>query len=247
MNPKGPAESDFEYNGEALLREQASLLSSSSARDIHATQYLRLKLAAQQRRNHWQRQPQGGLDGAESVPDTSRTDYGSVDNNSISFPLLSQLDGSSQLDTRRASFATSSIDDVPAVASGYRAQDPEVEDVLLIPCVYCGRRFAADRIERHCVACGKQAGASDRLRKQKAAQQRTQAAASAGGAGGASGLESVGGSGEWRRQSSQLRGALNGEPVEDLRVPCPYCRRRFASETAARHIPLCKEKGMRMR
>lgn len=52
------------------------------------------------------------------------------------------------------------------------------------------------------------------------------------------------GKGDWRKQSLHLRGALNGvDLVDDDRVACPHCHRRFAAETAARHVPLCRERG----
>jgi len=64
----------------------------------------------------------------------------------------------------------------------------------------------------------------------------------------------------WKNQSSQLRNAMraarmyaeaekNGVPVtslpsmpavEDTRVPCPHCGRKFNEEVANRHIPKCK-------
>eukprot|EP00331_Platyophrya_macrostoma_P010035 CAMPEP_0176426454 /NCGR_PEP_ID=MMETSP0127-20121128/11952_1 /TAXON_ID=938130 /ORGANISM="Platyophrya macrostoma, Strain WH" /LENGTH=86 /DNA_ID=CAMNT_0017807725 /DNA_START=8 /DNA_END=266 /DNA_ORIENTATION=- len=45
------------------------------------------------------------------------------------------------------------------------------------------------------------------------------------------------------RQTSQP-GGLTGPPVAmpeslDDRVPCPHCSRKFAPETATRHIPHC--------
>jgi len=51
------------------------------------------------------------------------------------------------------------------------------------------------------------------------------------------------GKSDWRKQSLHLRGALNGvDLVEDDRVACPHCHRRFAEDTAVRHIPLCRER-----
>eukprot|EP00891_Asterochloris_glomerata_P001251 jgi/Astpho2/1251/Aster-x0992 len=65
---------------------------------------------------------------------------------------------------------------------------------------------------------------------------------------------------KWKQQSSQLRAAMQaaqpgqagavpfgtgaiggpGPPVEDDRVPCPHCGRRFNEAAAARHIPQCQ-------
>ncbi|WIA44029.1 hypothetical protein OEZ86_010401 [Tetradesmus obliquus] len=65
---------------------------------------------------------------------------------------------------------------------------------------------------------------------------------------------------KWQQQSEQLRNAMRAgqggsssssgynagsypaaQPVEDNRIPCPHCGRRFAELAAERHIPKCSE------
>jgi len=71
--------------------------------------------------------------------------------------------------------------------------------------------------------------------------------------------------GKWRQQSSQIRAIANidnpnasaaqrgageysgaGAPpafeAADDRTPCPHCSRKFAAETAVRHIPMCAKR-----
>ena len=56
---------------------------------------------------------------------------------------------------------------------------------------------------------------------------------------------------KWKLQSAQFRAAVtggkSGKPVEEVaddRVECEFCNRKFASESAARHIPLCQKKSI---
>ena len=58
-----------------------------------------------------------------------------------------------------------------------------------------------------------------------------------GGSGGSGGYGGSGGSGGY--------GAPNDYQETDFRVPCPHCKRKFAQETADRHIPSCAEKAKR--
>lgn len=53
---------------------------------------------------------------------------------------------------------------------------------------------------------------------------------------------------KWRKQSAQVRSAMAGGSVAvaDDRVPCPSCGRRFSEDAAARHMPLCKSRSVRL-
>lgn len=166
------------------------------------------------------------------------------------------------------------LDDTPALASGtpqVPAGVEEVKEVALEPCPHCGRTFAPERLQRHAVTCERQqltnpkAKTDGRERKTSSTSTgssvRGERAAAPAGAGASSaakiGAASNSGSGaaaaaaaakteKWRRQSAQLRNALAGtSAVEDDRVQCPNCGRRFAEEAAARHIPICKAKDGR--
>ena len=170
-------------------------------------------------------------------------------------PALPSSQTSQRLEGRAAS-----LDETPAVASGtpqMPAGVEEVEDVPLLPCPHCGRTFAPNRLERHAVTCARQqltnlkSKADSKERKTSSSSSSVvgsyirpdRAAPTAGSASATSGAAKTE---KWRRQSAQLRSALAGTPVvEDDRVQCPYCGRRFAEAAAARHIPVCKAKEER--
>lgn len=297
------AAAPVEFDGYALLQEQADFLASSSPADINSTTFLKVKLASQQKRtaqrNQFNRSLKSSGGAVTSTTPSANLPAGTVHPNYNSYeelPLGSQNNSfgnarkswtpsGSQLEDGRAeplnSFDSGSaanklygsapwdaeefpagsigahhvdpnapkhaLDEIPAVASGIRASMPEVEEVVLIPCPYCGRNFAEDRIERHCIACMKLNKMEAHRRHKQQQQQHQQRREGAWGGAGSSSQMAEAPATDWRKQSSQLRGALNGETVEDDRVPCPYCRRRFAAETASRHIPLCKEKMTRLK
>ena len=57
---------------------------------------------------------------------------------------------------------------------------------------------------------------------------------------------------KWKIHSAQFRAAImsakTGKTVEgvpDDRIECEYCNRKFAEQTAERHIPVCKENYMK--
>eukprot|EP00796_Vickermania_ingenoplastis_P000899 gene899-527_t len=251
------------YDGYALLRDQSRLLSASSPTEINSTLFLRIKLAAQQKRTAQLNQLQRGLhdtstpsraeelalNGPAAPPRTSSTPN-AADADGASAAEMAALGGGpsgrpSHADPNKDS-KPNLLDEVPATATGMREQEPEVLEVVLAPCPYCGRSFAEDRLDRHIAMCVKMSKSEqDRQRKQRQLQRRD------GPAGPSTPSElsnsGLGSSAEWRKQSTQLRSALSGEMVEDDRLPCPYCRRRFQAETAARHIPLCKDRMSRLR
>lgn len=167
----------------------------------------------------------------------------------------------SSTEPHRPSFSSSSLplDAVPAVATGAypHMEEPEVMEVTLVTCEWCGRRFAEERVDRHRIACAKQSKLNairqKNLRSAQASQRgRGQPSLYPGVS--PAGYEyspskdshiatAAGGTSDWRKQSLKLRGALNGlDLVEDDRVECPYCHRRFAADTAARHVPSCKDR-----
>ncbi|KPA80298.1 hypothetical protein ABB37_04585 [Leptomonas pyrrhocoris] len=148
------------------------------------------------------------------------------------------------------------VDEKPATASGtpkLPAGADDMRDVPLVPCPHCGRTFAPDRLERHAITCerqqithpkpktdGKDRKVSISSVGSSGKPERAAAATAAAASSGSVKTE------KWRRQSAQLRSALAGtSAVEDDRVQCPHCGRRFAKDTAARHIPLCNAKEER--
>lgn len=169
--------------------------------------------------------------------------------------------GHEEPDFQRAAFAG----DVPAVVADTSAQRME-------PCNLCGRMFAADRIAVHRDACRKSAAAAKKRKAYDARQARVQGVLKENGVEDsqiAGKLLQTSSDSEterklellkkkkagWRQQSAQLQrvlrqargpggaqGAIEDEE-EDLRVPCPGCGRRFAPDTAERHIPKCTQKA----
>lgn len=127
----------------------------------------------------------------------------------------------------------------------------------LSPCPSCGRRFAPDRLDRHVSACAKQQEEhlqqkskridlrAKRIAHCYAENNATEAEARAI----VEQLEHVNTKrvdnaksnvSTWRKQSAQLQASLRGEgTVQQDLVPCSGCGRKFAPDTAQRHIPNC--------
>ena len=126
----------------------------------------------------------------------------------------------------------------------------EYESKQTAPCDICGRCFVVDRLEKHMKACktsGKKRkvfGASaERLKLQEKATEEEAKKAK----------DRAEKKAVWKAQHEAFQNALksaaaikNGEPppadmheVEDTRVPCPHCGRKFNADVADRHIPSC--------
>jgi len=123
------------------------------------------------------------------------------------------------------------------------------EDQELVPCELCGRQFLSSRLEKHSKVCAKQqkrrktfAPDEARVKLREAAPQEHKKAVRQS---------------SWKQQheafQQAVRGAKLGEqgadaaPVDDGRIDCPHCNRKFAPNAAERHIPACKEKALRGR
>jgi len=139
---------------------------------------------------------------------------------------------------------------------------PNIERVA---CAQCGRKFAPAALARHTKICAKVF-----CQKRKAFKAQTvddEARKAARGTDQAAVEKELARKRElakkkWKAQSSMLRNAVRTSkqieealaagkslkdipqmpsiPVEDDRVPCPHCGRKFAEETAKRHIPKCQ-------
>lgn len=270
-----PVSLKVKFDGAELLREQSQLLASANPSDISSTTFLRVRLAAQQKRTQ-QRNQLYSQRGTSAMSSTELQDSSMVGEEGT-FPMQGGAYGSGRgeamtnssfhgaplsrsvsqqrhedslapphhTDPYRGPSQNNSsrnpLDEVAATATGKREELPEVENVVLVPCPHCGRSFAEGRIKKHCSLCIMNGSKMDHDRNRRK-QQQTSSRRDTSGRG-----DSVETSGtDWRWESSQLRGALNGEPLDDKRVPCPYCHRRFQADTAAHHIPLCKDKMMRL-
>jgi len=127
--------------------------------------------------------------------------------------------------------------------------------VELKECTSCGRKFNEKALQSHSKICAKvfvekrkafdikAARADDEIMKAQANAKHRQAAIDKKLAEMKEKAKKA-----WRQESAKLRNAANaskGGPmieIEDDRVPCPKCGRKFAEETAKRHIPRCTAK-----
>lgn len=133
----------------------------------------------------------------------------------------------------------------------------ESSNVPMRPCHVCGRSFREDRIAKHTTACEK---AHSKQRKVfNVTQQRMEAEA----------LKAAkeaqrqakhekrpepkvkAALPKWKQQHLEFQSAMKmgrvepgggppPMPVQDMRIECPHCGRRFAEDVAERHIPKCK-------
>ncbi|XP_071490590.1 uncharacterized protein [Diadema antillarum] len=141
-------------------------------------------------------------------------------------------------------------------------EDEEMVDIDLEECPVCGRRFASDRLAKHAVVCKK---ASKKKRKVfDMTKQRTEGTEVAQYVKHGQHLKNEPKTkpSNWKRKHEEFIRSIRdarqtqayvarGGNLADLPPPppsenpdykqCPYCERRFNPDTAARHIPKCKD------
>ncbi|KAL2915102.1 hypothetical protein HK105_205426 [Polyrhizophydium stewartii] len=140
----------------------------------------------------------------------------------------------------------------------------DTEPREMTPCHICGRKFLAERMERHLVACSKAHKARKVFDMSSARIKGTDLekyASKGGRAGGRAGTstDKPPKKSNWRakheafvqmvRAAREPAGAPGSsraaapavDPNPDY-VTCPTCNRRFNEDSGARHMPLCKEK-----
>ena len=155
-----------------------------------------------------------------------------------------------------------------ASANAFVARLSELEGVTedieqeRIECRGCGRKFIASALERHAKICKK---VFQSKRKKFAIERVGKEAKNAQGSGcDERKLQKMRRKKKqsWKAKSSMLRDAIRASkgyddavkagypasslpyppaPVHDDRVECPHCNRRFAEQTAERHIPKCRD------
>eukprot|EP00483_Globobulimina_turgida_P010202 UN10221 len=140
------------------------------------------------------------------------------------------------------------------------------DSVQRIECRQCGRKFGHSALQRHIKICKKVFGQKRKQFNMK--QQRTDDEALKASRNTNSDMidaelkrKKLAAKQKWKSQSSMLREAIrNSKHIEealksgksladipnmpssvpDTRIPCPHCGRKFAEETAKRHIPKCQ-------
>ena len=151
----------------------------------------------------------------------------------------------------------SPIDDAPI--KGNKQQPAEMDeyeqDIDLVDCEVCGRKFASDRIQKHRTVCQK-AAIKDKKHEEKVAKASKILAKKAP-------QKSKGEKDpQWKRQHEELVEAMKynrqvklveeqGGDVRSIKPPpssnydhyveCPYCGRKYNPDVAERHIPKCKD------
>ena len=117
----------------------------------------------------------------------------------------------------------------------------------------CSRNFAADRLERHIKICSKQSAkkrkvfgqSAERLKaREKAEKEEAKFADELQKKKAAAVTAKLQFQAAFKTASAVANGEEPPEPLEpppDDRTPCPHCGRKFASDTAERHIPKCAQ------
>ena len=143
--------------------------------------------------------------------------------------------------------------DASAYPEGGSAEGDEGPPPEMAPCSICSRNFAKDRLARHEAICQKQATKKRKVFGESAERLKLQEKAAAEEAKRAE--EKAKKKAIWKAQHEAFQNALKtaaavakGEApppdlheVEDDRTPCPHCGRKFAKDTADRHIPKCAQ------
>ena len=140
----------------------------------------------------------------------------------------------------RSEYPTGNLDDM---------FEPE-EAPAQVPCDVCGRRFNVNRLERHIAICAKLNTKKRKVFGESAERLKLQEKFAAEAAKEAETKQAK--KPLWKTQSEQFQSAMKNaravqagepppesEPVEDTRVPCPHCGRKFEALVAERHIPKC--------
>merc|ERR1719334_1341734 len=155
---------------------------------------------------------------------------------------------------------------IEAQAAMYGGVGGDAVTVDRVPCSQCGRKFSEKALQRHMKVCKKvfcQKRKAFNMKNQRADDEALKAARNKNPE-----IEEQlrrkkeAAKKKWKAQSAMLRNAVRSSkqidqamkngvplselpdmpsiPVEDTRVPCPHCNRKFAEETAKRHIPKCQ-------
>ena len=122
----------------------------------------------------------------------------------------------------------------------------------LAQCSVCSRSFAADRLERHMKICAKQSSKKRKVFGESAERLKAREKAEKEEAKIADELQkkkaaAVTAKLQFQAAMKTASALANGEappepvPVADDRTPCPHCGRKFATDTAERHIPKCAQ------
>jgi uncharacterized Zn-finger protein len=133
------------------------------------------------------------------------------------------------------------------------------EDANRLPCSYCGRRFASDRLPVHERICARASSRPKRVfNSQKQRLAGTEAATFFRRSGGYDMPRRPNTS--FKQEHAQLVAALRAArggkltpamrknlaagPMRDNREECPYCGRRFGAEQLERHVKSCSGVGV---
>ena len=158
----------------------------------------------------------------------------------------------------------SSAADLIAMLEQEQGAFVDTQTMERVECHQCGRKFAQTALQRHIKICKKVFG---QKRKQFNVQRADDEALKAqrntdhGKVNQELKRQKEKAKSKWKAQSSMLREAIKaskaidkaikeGKPLSEIpnmasqvpddRVPCPHCGRKFAEETAKRHIPKCQ-------
>ena len=117
----------------------------------------------------------------------------------------------------------------------------ELFDGERIPCQFCKRKFALDRIEKHQMACEKMIKKRpifDVFKKKFPYHTESSGKLSTKKAS----LNLIYPNSKWQKQHLDLVRNLRyrDEGSYEDYVPCPYCGRKFCENTAEKHIEICK-------
>jgi len=161
----------------------------------------------------------------------------------------------------------SSAEDLIAKLEEQSAQFGGLEQTVeRVQCHQCGRKFSQSALTRHMKICKKVFGQKRKafnMKQQRADDEMLKAQSTTNPE-----IErelkrkKEAAKKKWKAQSAMLRNAVRSSkqidqamkngvplsdlpqmpsiPVEDTRIPCPHCGRKFAEETAKRHIPKCQ-------